>query len=70
MNNTQALNAGALGIQKGLADSHRNTALIASAKGESAKPFVGLMRSQRQVKASASVVRTVAKMLGMLDSKV
>jgi len=69
VNITSALNAGALGIQIGLADACRNPALIAGAYGDVAKPFAGLMQSQRQVETSARVVRTVTEMLATLDMK-
>jgi hypothetical protein len=49
VNITSALNAGALETQKGLALLCRNATLITTAKEDVAKPFAGLMQSQRQV---------------------
>lgn len=67
-----AFNQAVLGVQRGLQGAQENAAKIASATQQGGdptnlvKPLVGLMANERQVQASAAVIKTVDKMLGAL----
>ncbi len=68
-----AFNNGLLGIQRGLAQTQKSANDIADASvrkdttvGDVAKAVVDLRQGERQVQASAEVVRTTGELVGSL----
>lgn len=73
MSSIPALNSGILGIQRGVNSAQNQAARIASTDtfsndnpADLAAPLVQLISDQRQVEASAKVVRTIDQMLGSI----